>query len=152
MLRISKLSDYAIVLLSEIAREQGGQGVTARHLAASTHIALPTVVKLLKLLKDHGVLLSMQGRNGGYRLAHRPSDTNLAVIIEAVEGPIALTECMNEELDCQIHHNCNTKAHWVHINAAFRQALSVVNLNDLTRGTMPVRVSWNGDRDRTPAL
>lgn len=146
MLRISKLSDYAIVLLCEIAREQGGQGTTARQLAASTQIALPTVVKLLKLLKDHDVLLSMQGRNGGYRLARRPSETNLAVIIEAVEGPIALTECMSEALDCQIHSKCNTRPHWVHINAAFRQALSVVTLNDLTTGTMPVPVTWGGVR------
>ncbi|AHE98095.1 SUF system Fe-S cluster assembly regulator [Thioalkalivibrio paradoxus] len=150
MLRISKLSDYAIVLLCEIAREQDGQGATARQLAANTRIALPTVIKLLKLLKDHGVLLSMQGRNGGYRLARPAAQTNLAVIIEAVEGPIALTECMNDDLDCQIHHNCNTRPHWEHINAAFRQALSVVNLNDLTHGTMPVPVSWG--EPRTPAL
>jgi FeS assembly SUF system regulator len=146
MLRISKLSDYAIVLLCEIARERSGQGATARQLAESTQIALPTVVKLLKLLKDHGVLLSMQGRNGGYRLARRPGETNLAVIIEAVEGPIALTECMTEDLDCQIHSKCNTRPHWVHINAAFRQALSVVTLNDLITGMMPVPVSWGGVR------
>jgi FeS assembly SUF system regulator len=146
MLRISKLSDYAIVLLCEIARERSGQGTTARQLAESTQIALPTVVKLLKLLKDHGVLLSMQGRNGGYRLARRPGETNLAVIIEAVEGPIALTECMTEDLDCQIHSKCNTRPHWVHINAAFRQALSVVTLNDLITGMMPVPVSWGGVR------
>jgi FeS assembly SUF system regulator len=146
MLRISKLSDYAIVLLSEIAREQGVHGITARQLAENTRIALPTVVKLLKLLKEHGVLLSMQGRNGGYRLARRPAETNLAVIIEAVEGPIALTECMTEVLDCQIHRNCNTRPHWVHINAAFRQALSVVTLNDLISGTVPVPVTWGGFR------
>jgi FeS assembly SUF system regulator len=146
MLRISKLSDYAIVLLCEIARERSGQGTTARQLAERTQIALPTVVKLLKLLKDHGVLLSMQGRNGGYRLARRPGETNLAVIIEAVEGPIALTECMTEDLDCQIHSKCNTRPHWVHINAAFRQALSVVTLNDLITGMMPVPVSWGGAR------
>lgn len=146
MLRISKLSDYAIVLLCEIARERTGQGTTARQLAESTQIALPTVVKLLKLLKDHGVLLSMQGRNGGYRLARRPGETNLAVIIEAVEGPIALTECMTEDLDCQIHSKCNTRPHWVHINAAFRQALSVVTLNDLITGMVPVPVSWGGVR------
>jgi FeS assembly SUF system regulator len=146
MLRISKLSDYAIVLLCEIARERSGQGTTARQLAETTQIALPTVVKLLKLLKDHGVLLSMQGRNGGYRLARRPGETNLAVIIEAVEGPIALTECMTEDLDCQIHSKCNTRPHWVHINAAFRQALSVVTLNDLITGMMPVPVSWGGAR------
>jgi FeS assembly SUF system regulator len=146
MLRISKLSDYAIVLLCEIARERSGQGTTARQLAETTQIALPTVVKLLKLLKDHGVLLSMQGRNGGYRLARRPGETNLAVIIEAVEGPIALTECMTEDLDCQIHSKCNTRPHWIHINAAFRQALSVVTLNDLITGMVPVPVSWGGAR------
>lgn len=146
MLRISKLSDYAIVLLCEIAREQGMHGITARLLAQNTQIALPTVVKLLKLLKDHGVLLSTQGRNGGYRLARRPGETSLAVIIEAVEGPIALTECMNQALDCQIHSNCNTRPHWAHINAAFRQALSVVTLNDLITGTVPVPVTWGGIR------
>jgi FeS assembly SUF system regulator len=146
MLRISKLSDYAIVLLCEIARAENGQGTAARQLALSTRIALPTVIKLLKLLKDHGVLLSMQGRHGGYRLARPPAMTNLAAIIEAVEGPIALTECMTEGLDCQIHRNCNTRPHWIHINKAFRQALSGVTLSDLTTGTLPVPVSWGGVR------
>jgi FeS assembly SUF system regulator len=150
MLRISKLSDYAIVLLCEVARAPGGQGVTARQLAEETDIALPTVIKLLKRLRDHGVLVSMQGRNGGYRLARPAAATSLAMIIEAVEGPIALTECMHEEVDCQIHRNCNTRPHWMHINTAFRQALALVNLNDLTTGTLPVRVSWAGAR--APAL
>lgn len=151
MLRISKLSDYAIVILCAIAQDRSTQGMTARQLAEATEIAQPTVVKLLKMLKEHGVLLSTQGRNGGYRLARDPAQTNLAVIIEAVEGPIALTECMSEQLDCQIHQNCHTRPHWHHINTAFRQALSVVTLRDLTQGTLPVRISW-GDGVRAPAL
>lgn len=146
MLRISKLSDYAIVLLCEVAREPGERGVTARKLAANTHISLPTVIKLLKILKEHGLLVSTQGRNGGYRLAKAPAETHLALIIEAVEGPIALTECTTAALDCQIHANCHTRSHWIHINAAFRQALSVVTLKDLTTGVLPVPMTW---RSRT---
>lgn len=151
MLRISKLSDYAIVLLSEIARQRPGEEVTARQLAETTAIALPTVIKLLKRLKESGVLLSTQGRNGGYRLAQDSAITHLALIIEAVEGPIALTECTADDVDCQIHERCNTRRHWNYINAAFRQALSVVTLQDLTSGVMPVQVGWIGRRRSAPA-
>ena len=141
------MSDYAIVILCAIARDQSDQGVTARQLAETTEIALPTVIKLLKQLKEHQVLLSIQGRNGGYRLARQAAETHLAAIIEAVEGPIALTECISSEgLDCQIHHNCNTRPHWHYINKAFRHALSIVTLNDLIQGTVPVPMSWGGVR------
>lgn len=152
MLRISKLSDYAIVLLSEIARQTSGEGMTARQLAGRTEIALPTVVKLLKQLKEQGVLLSTQGRNGGYRLAREAAATHLALIIEAVEGPIALTECVAEDVDCQIHDTCNTRNHWVYINAAFRQALTVVTLQDLTSGVLPVQVHWRSPSARPTSL
>ncbi len=130
MLRVSKLSDYAIVLLTEMAQSSNYRA-NARLLAAGTNIAKPTVVKLLKQLKEQGLLSSEQGRHGGYRLARAPSEISLSDIIEAVEGPIALTECIEQDGDCQIRPHCAPRSHWVYINAAFRQALLTVTLDQL---------------------
>jgi FeS assembly SUF system regulator len=146
VLRIGKLTDYSIVLLSCMAKEQG-HTVNARGLAESTGIGQPTVMKLLKIMTAHGLLHSVQGRGGGYRLARPARQIPLTEIIEAVEGPIALTECNLDSGDCGIQHQCNTRPHWMHINNAIREALNGVTLEQLIAQRTAVEVSWTGRGD-----
>lgn len=137
MFRLSKLSDYAIVLTSRIAGSKGFV-VTARGLAAETEIPWPTVVKLLKMLTVGGVLRSIQGRNGGYALSRSPAEISITEVIEAIEGPIALTECNRETGDCAIQGSCQVHTHWLVINKAVRQTLAAISLADMSRSTLPV--------------
>jgi FeS assembly SUF system regulator len=137
MFRLSKLSDYAIVLTSRIAGRKGCV-VTARGLAAETEIPWPTVVKLLKMLTVGGVLRSIQGRNGGYELSRSPAEISITEVIEAIEGPIALTECNRETGDCGIQRSCQVHKHWLVINKAVRQTLAAISLADMSRSTLPV--------------
>mgnify|MGYP006272870393 CR=1 FL=1 len=132
MLRISKLSDYAIVLLTTMA-EQHSHAVNAVRLAERTGLAKPTVTKLLKLLAADGLLQSIQGRHGGYQLAIEPADISIRRIIEAVDGPIAITECSHTTGDCGIEQTCHSRGHWQQINRAVRQALADVKLEQLAQ-------------------
>ncbi len=127
MLKISRLSDYAIVILLELARQPLSQG-NAKTLAAATALSLPTVGKLLKLLSSAGILLSQQGRGGGYRLAASPSELSLAQIIEAIDGPIAMTECVSTHHDCTREDHCSVRPHWALLNQNLRAMLTGITL------------------------
>jgi len=140
VLTLSKLSDYAIVIASRLAASAGGQA-TARTLAQATRIPLPTVVKLLKILTAGGVLESIQGRNGGYRLVRAPAGISLAQIIEAVEGPITLTECNRDASSCRVEAICGVRGHWLVINTAIRQTLAAISLADLAK-SLPGPGAW----------
>jgi FeS assembly SUF system regulator len=135
MFRLSRLSDYAIVLTSRIARGEG-LVVTARGLSSETDIPWPTVVKLLKMLAAGGVLHSIQGRNGGYALARPASKISLIDIIEMIEGPVALTECNRETGNCGIQKNCQVHRHWLVINNVVRQSLAALTLADMSGATL----------------
>ena len=140
VLTLSKLSDYAIVISSCLAASAEGQA-TARTLAQATRIPLPTVVKLLKIITAGGVLESIQGRNGGYRLARPPTGISLAQIIEAVEGPITLTECNRDASSCRVEAICGVRGHWLVINTAIRQTLAAISLADLAK-SLPGPGAW----------
>jgi FeS assembly SUF system regulator len=137
MFRLSRLSDYAIVLTSRIARGNG-LVVTARGLSSETDIPWPTVVKLLKMLMAGGVLRSIQGRKGGYALARPASKISLIDIIEMIEGPVALTECNRETGNCGIQTSCQVHRHWRVINNAVRQSLAAITLADMNGATRSV--------------
>ena len=139
MLRVSKLTDYATVVLAEMA--QAPERVhTATELAERTHLARPTVSKLLKLLARGSLLTSYRGAHGGYLLALAPQDISAARIIDTVEGPVAMTECGLEDHHCELEHVCNVGPHWQRINRAVRAALENVTLEDLaTRKSVPLR-------------
>ena len=139
MLRLSKLGDYAIVLMSSLSLRDR-YTAPARVLAAETKIPWPTVVKLLKILAAGGAVRSVQGRNGGYSLARPPSQISLTEIIEVVEGPIAITECTGEASDCGIENSCQVRRHWLVINGVVRKALTGISLADLA----PAEVSAQG--------
>jgi len=130
MLRISKLTDYASVVLASLA-EQPEQLRTAAALAERTGIAAPTVSKLLKQLHRAGILISTRGLHGGYQLARLPAQITLAAVVDALEGPVALTECVAGAGQCGIEHNCRVSRVWLRLNLAMRRALSEVTLAEL---------------------
>ncbi len=130
MLRISKLTDYATVVLATLA-EQPDQVRTAAALAERTRIAGPTVSKLLKQLHKAGLLSSTRGLHGGYQLARPPAQISLAAVVDALEGPIALTDCAAGAGQCSIEHNCRVSRVWQRLNLAMRRALSDVSLAEL---------------------
>jgi len=132
MLRISKLTDYAIIVLAHMARETDCAH-TASGLADATGVAAPTVSKVLKMLSRAGVLKSTRGAKGGYALTRPPEHTSVASVIHALEGPIALTECGGERSDCGQSSSCHARGSWEIINLAVRAALESVSLADMAR-------------------
>ncbi|SRR6056297_3491102 len=130
MLRISKLTDYATVLLAELAGRPE-ECVSASLLAEATGLEVPTVSKVLKTLAKAGVVSSLRGVNGGYRLAQAPSGISVAAIVRAMEGPIALTECALEPGLCSHESNCHLRGHWRQIGHAVEEALENLSLADL---------------------
>lgn len=151
MLKISRLSDYAIVILLELARQPLSQG-NAKTLAAATALSLPTVGKLLKLLSSAGIVLSQQGRGGGYRLASPPSDLSLAQIIEAIDGPIAMTECASAQHDCTREDHCSARPHWALLNQNLRAMLTEITLARLLAPCEASPVWFPTNTGRIPVL
>ncbi|MGZ5050529.1 MAG: SUF system Fe-S cluster assembly regulator [Methylobacter sp.] len=132
MLRLSKLTDYATVILSYMAKDRT-QVRAAMEIAAMTGIAQPTVSKILKLLVNAGVLISTRGAKGGYMLAKMPEEISVATVISALEGPIALTECSISHQGCEQASGCDIGANWGLINQVIHNALESVTLADLIR-------------------
>lgn len=130
MLRISKLTDYATVLMAELASHDRAC-VPASQLAEATHLELPTVAKVLKTLARSGLVGSVRGVNGGYQLSESPDEISVAAIVRAMEGPIALTECGLESGLCVHESNCHLRGNWQRIGNAVEQALEALNLSDL---------------------
>lgn len=141
MLRITKLSDYAIVLLSRVAREQQ-RSFTAQRLSEKTGIPMPTVSKVLKQLVRAGLFTSERGKHGGYLLARPPTDIKLVDVIDAVEGPVAMTECsLSHECDCGLLGSCQLQPSWQTINQKIRGVLADTSIAD-----MIVHLSENSPR------
>jgi FeS assembly SUF system regulator len=130
MLRLSKLTDYATVLLAILAADPARQ-YTAAELAERSRIAAPTVSKLLKQLHRSGLLASSRGLRGGYRLARPPQEISAAAILDALEGPLALTECASASSHCELEGNCGVGGAWQRINVAIRQSLQEITLSEL---------------------
>lgn len=130
MLRISRLTDYATVILASLA---GGGLASAAGIADRTRIGLPTVSKLLKQLQHAGLVRSVRGARGGYQLARPTAGITAADIIDAVEGPVALTECASGSGNCDIEATCQVGHGWQRISVAIRRALTDVKLDELLR-------------------
>lgn len=130
MLRISKLTDYATVILGALAAEPGRQQ-TAAEIAERTHVAAPTVSKLLKQLQRAQLVSSSRGLHGGYRLARPAREISAAAMLDALEGPVALTACAGEHSHCGIEGTCNVGGAWQRVNRAIRQSLQEISLADL---------------------
>ena len=130
MLRISKLTDYATVILVRLAAEPARR-LTAGQLALATHLAAPTVSKLLKQLHRRGLVNSTRGLHGGYLLARPPIEINAAQILDALEGPVALTECASSDSHCCIESSCLVGRAWQRVNLAIRRSLQEITLLEL---------------------
>lgn len=140
MIRISRLTDYGIVLLTHIAGHPE-RTHTASEVAAEAHLPLPTVSKLLRRLAKQRLLASHRGVKGGYGLASPPERITIAGIVAAIEGPIAMTTCaVRTPSDCEHENHCPVRGHWNLINLAVRQALDSITLADLVRRPRPVTV------------
>jgi FeS assembly SUF system regulator len=140
MLRISKLTDYGTVVLACLA-SQPDRLWTASEVAECTRVALPTVSKLLKKLQRSGLVISARGSHGGYQLASPPAQISAVRILDALEGPFAITECSGQHSHCGIESNCRVGHTWQRVNGTIRRALSDISLAQLAgieRGTTTV--------------
>jgi FeS assembly SUF system regulator len=144
MLRLSKLTDYAVVVLGRLGAEGAGALQTAPGLAAATGMAEPTVAKVLKILGQAGLVEGLRGARGGYRLARPLAAIPLAEVIVAFDGPIALTACVDGAPDsCDAEGHCPVRGRWDPVNAAIREALSAITVADLAApsGCAPLRAA-----------
>jgi FeS assembly SUF system regulator len=131
MIRLSKLTDYAIVVMSEMGRRPDATHTVAQ-LADRTGVPAPTVAKLMKSLTPAGLMRSQRGASGGYVLALAPAEITVADIVTALDGPIALTACVDGADDsCGVETLCPMRGGWEKINSAIRAALESVTLADM---------------------
>ena len=129
MLRLSNLADYGVVVMTAAARTaDDGRLTSASEIAVHTGIPAPTVAKLMGLLARADLLVSHRGNAGGFSLARAADAINLAEIVEAIDGPIALTHCADGSHDCTLHGHCAVKPHWDPVNRAVKSALADVSL------------------------
>lgn len=129
MLRISKLTDYAILIMVELTRE--GEVLSAHALAERVHIEAPTAGKVLKQLAAAGLVESFRGASGGYRVTRPAADISVAEVIAAIEGPIAMTECSVEPGLCHQESSCTLRSNWRRISVAVATALEAVTLAEM---------------------
>lgn len=139
MLTMSKLTDYAIVVLAEMSRKHGAM-LAANTLADDTNLPEPTVSKILKLLSKAEIIRSTRGSKGGYTMDRDPHSISIASIIKVIDGPIALTACVDgSDKQCSIEGSCSLKGRWDPINRAVMNALENVSLLEVI-----------ADRSKTP--
>jgi len=132
------MADYAVVVMRAASRHCGGSRTSATELAEETGIPLPTAQKLVSLLSRGGLIRSVRGAGGGIQLARPAAAITLADIIEAVEGPIAMTACVeNGGHECALEPSCQVRPHWGPVNAAIRGVLDDVSLASLSDGVAP---------------
>lgn len=151
MLRITKQSDYGIVLMTLFAGTGEGRVHSTRDLAAGANLPLPTVSKILKALARAGLLRSHRGVKGGYRLARDPAHISVEEIIRALEGPIAITECIDDDSMCEIEGTCPVRTNWQRINSAVKDALAAIPLSEMAAQVSFGQSGWNG-RPKTGAV
>jgi FeS assembly SUF system regulator len=141
MVRLGKLTDYGLVLMSFIARSQGVTLHSASDLAQESHLPVSTVRKILKELLNSGLLMSHRGTRGGYILAREPQEISVLDIISALEGPLTLTDCSSDTAGlCKLETNCPISKNQRIINQAVRQALGTITLSDLLQPLQLVAV------------
>jgi FeS assembly SUF system regulator len=147
MLRLSRLTDYAVVVLVRLSAAEGV--ATSPWVAASIGIPEPTVAKVLKALAGQGLVTSTRGAHGGYRLGRPLNQIAISEVITAIDGPIALTSCVDGASTCESHAVCPMAGRWDPVNDAIRDALSNTTLADMAAASVrrvprpPVTASFN---------
>lgn len=137
MLRVSKLTDYATVVMVAMAESPAALHA-ASQLAERTRLELPTVSKLLKQLAAAGLIESRRGVNGGYRLLRDASDISVLEIFEAMEGKLAMTDCVEHHGACNRETHCQVQSHWRRISAVIARAMADMSLADLKQTPPPL--------------
>jgi FeS assembly SUF system regulator len=137
MFKLNRLTDYAVVVMSQMARRLD-QVRTAPQIAQETGVPLPTVAKLMNALANGSLITSRRGAGGGYTLVRPAAEITVAEIIQALEGPIALTACVDGSADgCDVESLCPMRGNWNKVNRAIHGALSQVTLADMAIGALP---------------
>ena len=134
MLRISKLTDYGTVILADLAARNETRA-SAVEVAETTGLSQPTVRKVLKLLGKARLVVATRGVHGGYQLARAATDISAADVIDALEGPVSITECSAHDRHCELEAQCSVGGAWQRINVAIRRALGEISLTDLRTST-----------------
>lgn len=151
MIRLSRLADYSVALMTHIA-ERSDRLCTGTELAAALRLPMPTVSKVLGKLARAGLLISYRGAEGGYTLGSDPREVTMADIIGAVDGPIAMTDCIEDAPgSCTLESFCPSRAGWQKINVAVRTALEGVTLADVMPSPPPWRATVGADGPAEPA-
>jgi FeS assembly SUF system regulator len=132
MIRMTRLTDYGIMLLTLFARDSHHAMKSARGLAQEAKLPLPTVSKILKLLARNGLLEAHRGVRGGFTLSRKAEAITMAEVIVALEGPIGMTECCAPPSDCGIEKSCIVKSNWMKINRVVLEALGRITLAEMT--------------------
>lgn len=132
MIKVSKMADYAVVVLASLAEGEGNL-MNAGQISGATGLPEPTVAKVLKLLARENILQSVRGAAGGYRLSLPPAEIPVARVIAAIDGPISLTSCVDGAATCSFENRCSVKGRWNGVNLAIKNALENVTLVDMLR-------------------
>src|SRR5204863_3261617 len=144
MIRMTRLTDYGIMLLTLFARDAKHPMKSARDLSEEGKLPLPTVSKILKLLARHGLLEAHRGVRGGFTLSRKPDAITMSEVIGALEGPIGVTDCCAPSSDCGIEKSCIVKSNWMKINRVVLEALDRITLAEMTHPLLlpPAPVEW----------
>lgn len=130
MLRISKMADYGTIVLTTMAKEPGRTQSVAE-IGSVTGLPMPSVSKILKIFVSEGLVLSLRGSKGGYKLSRRPEEISTAQILKAIDGPIGMTECSTHPGLCRHENGCQVRANWQIVSRAMLQALEQITLNQM---------------------
>lgn len=133
MFRMTRLTDYGILLLTRLARAPGGEAWSARRLAAEARLPTPTASKILKILARRGILGACRGAQGGFRLNRSPRRVSVADIVSALQGPLMFTPCGSKDKSCGREGLCRIRRHWRKIGAAVLRTLRRITLAELAR-------------------
>lgn len=139
MLRLTRLTDYGILLLTRLAQEPARPSWSARRLAAAARIPGPTASKILKILAHRGILTACRGLGGGFRLTRAPGRVSVAEVVSALQGPLDFPPCRSSGKACGRGDICRIRGHWKRIGQAVDRALRRITLADLVRPLRPRR-------------
>ena len=132
MIRLGKLTDYAMLILSQMAQAPASV-LSAAVIAEALHLSLPTVSKILKILSEGGLVSSVRGAEGGYLLTRAANEITVADVITAMEGNLAMTECCESINLCAISASCVMKGNWLKINTAIHAMLAKLTIIDMSQ-------------------
>lgn len=133
MMKISKITDYAVVALTAMV-DGNDQPISAASLSEKTKLPEPTIAKVLKLLAKSGLINSVRGANGGYTMVGTIEDISIADVIVAIEGPVAITSCVDEnDQTCDFSTHCTINGRWTAVNNAIKETLDEISLADMVQ-------------------